>query len=73
MKKSTTIQPSQKTRIAVVGTGMVGSSFAYAAMIKGLAAEIIMIDADEAREQGEVMDLSHGLTGTATGGVRGGD
>lgn len=63
---------SRKTRIAVVGTGMVGSSFAYAAMLKGLAAEIIMIDADEGREEGEVMDLSHGLIGTETGNVRGG-
>lgn len=64
---------AQKTRIAVVGTGMVGSSFAYAAMIKGLAAEIVMVDADEAREQGEVMDLSHGLIGSETGSIVGGD
>lgn len=61
-----------KTRIAVVGTGMVGSSFAYAAMIKGLAAELIMVDANEAREEGEVMDLTHGLIGTETGNVKGG-
>lgn len=64
---------SRKTRIAVVGTGMVGSSFAYAAMIKGLAAELILIDASDQREEGEVMDLSHGLIGTETGEVRGGD
>jgi len=63
---------SFKTRIAVIGTGMVGSSFAYAAMIKGLAAELILIDASEEREEGEVMDLSHGLIGTETGNVRGG-
>ena len=63
----------RKTRIAVVGTGMVGSSFAYAAMLKGLAAEIIMIDVNEEREEGEVMDLSHGLIGTETGNVKCGD
>lgn len=62
-----------KTRIAVVGTGMVGSSFAYAAMIKGLAAELVLIDVSEEREEGEVMDLSHGLIGTETGSIRGGD
>jgi len=62
----------RKTRIAVVGTGMVGSSFAYAAMIKGLAAELILIDVSEEREEGEVMDLTHGLIGTETGNVRGG-
>ncbi|QQR83750.1 L-lactate dehydrogenase [Candidatus Peregrinibacteria bacterium] len=65
--------PLPKTRIAVVGTGMVGSSFAYAAMIKGLAAEIVMVDADEQREAGEVMDLTHGLIGTETGNIVGGD
>lgn len=64
--------PTRHTRIAVIGTGMVGSSFAYAAMIKGLAAELILIDADEGREEGEVMDLSHGLIGTETGSVKGG-
>lgn len=64
---------TKKTRIAVVGTGMVGSSFAYAAMIKGLAAEIIMIDANEAREEGEVMDLAHGLIGSEVGNVIGGN
>lgn len=63
----------RKTRIAVIGTGMVGSSFAYAAMIKGLASELIMIDVDEAREEGEVMDLTHALIGTETGGVKGGN
>lgn len=62
-----------KTRIAVIGTGMVGSSFAYAAMIKGLAAEIVLVDVSEDREMGEVMDLSHGLIGTETGNVVGGD
>lgn len=61
-----------KTRIAVVGTGMVGSSFAYAAMIKGLAAELVMVDANESREEGEVMDLAHGLIGSETGAVKGG-
>jgi L-lactate dehydrogenase len=63
---------NREVRIAVVGTGMVGSSFAYAAMIKGLAAELILVDASEEREAGEVMDLSHGLIGAKTGNVRGG-
>jgi len=63
---------NREVKIAVVGTGMVGSSFAYAAMIKGLADEIILVDVSEEREMGEVMDLSHGLIGTKTGNVCGG-
>lgn len=72
-KKMETVCKTRETRIAVIGTGMVGSSFAYAAMIKGLAAELILIDTSESREEGEVMDLSHGLIGTETGNVKGGD
>ena len=64
---------NREVKIAVVGTGMVGSSFAYAAMIKGLSAQLILVDASEEREMGEVMDLSHGLIGAKTGDVRGGD
>ncbi len=71
--KKNNVGASRQTRIAVIGTGMVGSSFAYAAMIKGLAAELILIDVSEEREMGEVMDLSHGLIGTETGKVSGGD
>jgi len=61
-----------KTRIAVIGTGMVGSSFAYAAMLKGLASEIILIDANEDRERGEVMDLSDALISGKMGSVSAG-
>jgi L-lactate dehydrogenase len=47
------------TRIAVVGTGHVGATFAYALLLSGLAAEIVLMDADRARAEGEAMDLNH--------------
>jgi L-lactate dehydrogenase len=47
------------TRIAVVGTGHVGATFAYALLLSGLAAEIVLIDVDRARAEGEAMDLNH--------------
>lgn len=50
-----------RDRVGLVGTGMVGASFAYALMQSGLANELILIDADAARAEGEAMDLSHGL------------
>lgn len=46
-------------RVAVVGTGNVGASFAYALLLSGLAAEIVLIDANQARAEGEAMDLNH--------------
>ena len=48
-------------KVGLVGAGMVGSSFAYALMQRGLANELVLIDADTARAEGEAMDLNHGL------------
>src|SRR5512142_3252058 len=46
-------------RVAVVGTGNVGSTFAYALLLSGLAAEIALIDVNRAKAEGEAMDLNH--------------
>ncbi|MGQ9479885.1 MAG: L-lactate dehydrogenase [Chloroflexus sp.] len=48
-------------KVGVVGTGMVGTSFAYALMQRSLASELVLIDIDHARAEGEAMDLNHGL------------
>lgn len=48
-------------KVGVVGTGMVGTSFAYALMQRSLANELVLIDIDHARAEGEAMDLNHGL------------
>lgn len=47
------------TRVAVVGTGNVGATFAYALLLSGLAAEIVLIDANHTKAEGEAMDLNH--------------
>jgi L-lactate dehydrogenase len=47
------------TRVAVVGTGNVGATFAYALLLSGLASEIVLIDANRAKAEGEAMDLNH--------------
>jgi L-lactate dehydrogenase len=49
------------TRIAIVGTGNVGATFAYALTLSGLAAEIVLIDLNRARAEGEAMDLNHAV------------
>ena len=51
----------QPTRIAIVGTGNVGATFAYALLQSGLAAEIVLIDRNHVRAQGEAMDLNHAV------------
>lgn len=47
--------------VGLIGTGMVGASFAYSLMQHGVANELVLIDADAARAEGEMMDLNHGL------------
>ncbi len=43
----------------MVGAGHVGSTFAYALLLRGLASEIVLVDADRAKAEGEALDLSH--------------
>jgi len=49
------------SRVAVVGTGNVGSTFAFALVLSGLASEIVLVDADARRAEGEAMDLTHAV------------
>ena len=51
----------QPVRVAVVGTGNVGATFAYTLLLSGLASEIVLIDANRARAEGEAMDLNHAV------------
>lgn len=48
-------------RVAVVGTGSVGATFAYALLLSGLAAEIVLIDKNHRKAEGEAMDLNHAI------------
>ena len=46
-------------RVAVVGAGNVGAAYAYALLLSGLAAEIVLINRSPDAAEGEAMDLSH--------------
>ncbi len=59
------------SKIAIIGAGAVGSTAAYVATLRNLAAEIILIDINEAKEEGEVMDIADGLCFVETGCVKG--
>jgi len=59
MPESTPQEESRPVRVAVVGAGNVGSTFAYALLLSGLASEIVLIDANRAKAEGEAMDLNH--------------
>ncbi|TET06152.1 L-lactate dehydrogenase [Candidatus Dependentiae bacterium] len=48
-------------KLAIIGAGAVGSTTAYALMWKNVATEILLIDIDEKRCKGEILDLSDAL------------
>jgi len=47
-------------KVVIVGAGAVGATFAYALQIHGAARQIVLIDADPQRAEGQALDLSHG-------------
>lgn len=49
-------------KVAVIGCGFVGSSSAFALMQSGLFSEMVLIDADTKRAEGEAIDISHGIS-----------
>jgi L-lactate dehydrogenase len=53
--------PYRQKKVAVIGAGSVGTAYIYALLPSGVAGEIALIDLDENRVEGEVLDLSHGL------------
>ncbi|MTH53387.1 L-lactate dehydrogenase [Bacillus mangrovi] len=47
-------------RVVLIGTGAVGASYAFALMNQGIADELFLIDLNEEKAMGDVMDLNHG-------------
>lgn len=52
-------------KITIIGAGSVGATVAFMMAVKGLAAEIVMIDINEKKALGEAMDIRQGTAFTA--------
>ncbi|WP_144790322.1 L-lactate dehydrogenase [Kocuria palustris] len=63
---------SRNGKLTVVGAGAVGSSVAYAAMIRGSARHIALYDIAAEKTEAEVLDLSHGTQFAAGTDIIGG-
>ena len=50
-----------KQKCAIIGCGFVGATIAFALTQKSLFSELVLIDSNHAKAEGEAMDLSHGL------------
>ncbi|SDY54146.1 L-lactate dehydrogenase [Evansella caseinilytica] len=49
------------TRVVVIGTGFVGSSYAFSLINQNIADELVLIDLNKEKAEGDAMDLNHGL------------
>ncbi len=50
----------KNSKIAIIGGGNVGIRYAYSLMIKGGVREIVIVDINRKKAEGEVLDLLHG-------------
>lgn len=50
-----------KRKVVLIGTGFVGMSYAYALLNQGVVNELVLIDVNKEKAEGEAMDLNHGL------------
>ncbi len=48
-------------KVAIIGCGFVGSTSAFALMQSGLFSEMVLVDVNHDRAEGEALDISHGL------------
>ncbi|MCQ1987618.1 L-lactate dehydrogenase [Arthrobacter sp. zg-Y844] len=60
------------TKLGIVGAGSVGTSLAYAAIIRDTARQIAIYDIDAVRAEAEGLDLAHGTQFTGANTVTGG-
>ena len=51
----------KNTKVAIVGTGLVGSSTAFSLVTQGVCDEVLMTDINKERAIGEAMDLNHSI------------
>lgn len=48
-------------KVAVIGCGFVGSTIAFTLMQRGIFSEMVLLDMNQEKAEGEAMDISHGL------------
>lgn len=63
----------ENSKLTVVGAGSVGTSLAYAALIRGSAKEVALYDIATAKVEAEVLDLAHGTQFTDSRVIGGDD
>lgn len=60
-------------KVAIIGAGYVGASIAYALALRDVAREIVLIDINREKTDGEALDIRHGLPAMGTADLYAGD
>lgn len=55
------MEKKKVNRVVLVGTGFVGSSYAFALLNQGITEELVLVDVNREKAEGEAIDLNHGL------------
>jgi L-lactate dehydrogenase len=61
------------SKLAIVGAGAVGTTLAYASLMRGVARTVALLDINSAKVEAEVLDLQHGIQFVPQANVEGSD
>ncbi len=61
----------EQSKLAIIGAGAVGTSLAYAAMIRQSARQVVLYDIAAERVEAEVLDIAHGSQFTGSSRITG--
>ncbi|MDR2974286.1 MAG: L-lactate dehydrogenase [Propionibacteriaceae bacterium] len=59
-------------KISIIGAGFVGSTIAYTLVMRGVASDLVLVDTNTARAEGEAMDIAHGAPFAKVSSIRAG-
>lgn len=62
-----------KGKISIIGAGFVGSTTAYTLMQGGIVTEIVLIDINKQKAEGDVLDMNHGISFVSPVLIKSGD
>jgi len=66
------MNPARESTLSIIGAGSVGTSVAYAALIRNSALQVVLNDINRAKVDAEVLDLAHGMPFTGASRISGG-
>lgn len=62
-----------KGKIVIIGDGAVGSTTAFSVMKSGMFAEIVLIDVNKEKAEGDALDMMHGISFVSASNIYAGD